>query len=102
MSFKFEVGIMPSTKGVQSSKYDVLMNEFPSDAPAGKTLEFNPDEVGAQEASNMALRLMKIDSHGRKFHSFFNAITKKRIVRLRPVGEVPDKSEEELPFGKGE
>jgi len=86
--------IVPTVKGVQATKYDAWLEKFTT---PGHALFFTEEELGRQTASNVAKRMMLLDSKkgGRKFHSYFDVIEQMVVIRVRPQGEVPEKGEEE-------
>lgn len=58
---------------------------------------FDEAELAKAAASQAVKRLMVLDP-SRKFHSFYNVLEKKVVVRVRPEGELPsteDKAEEQ-------
>lgn len=87
---KFNKEKVESTKGMQSSEYDVLLSEF---TEGGHTLYWDEGDVKRQKAALIAARLRLIGK-GKVFHSGFDVVRQQSFVRLRPDGEVPDKTEE--------
>jgi len=87
------------TKGRQPSRYDKLLEHF---VEPGDSLMFDEADLTRAAASQAAKRLMVLDP-SRKFHSFYDVIEKKVVVRVRPRGEVPglndieEEEEEEQP-----
>jgi vacuolar-type H+-ATPase subunit I/STV1 len=81
---------LPEAKGFQKTKYDKLLEHF---VEPGDSLFFDELDLSKPAASQAAKRLMILDPT-RKFHSFYNVIEKKVVIRVRPAGEVIDKEEE--------
>lgn len=77
-------------KGRQPSRYDKLLEHF---VEPGDALYFDESDLTKAAASQAAKRLMVLDPT-RKFHSFYDVIEKKVVVRVRPAGEIPSKEEE--------
>jgi len=84
-----------TVKGMQPSKWDQYYEEFDH---AGATLQDDEANMNRAAASQFAVRMNKIEAMRggkRKFHSGYNVLTGKTFVRVRPDGEVPDKTEEQ-------
>ena len=81
---------IPVARGMQPTKWDKLLEHF---VEPGDSLFFDEKDLSRQTASLAAKRLNLLDPT-RKFHSFYNVLEKKVVVRVRPAGEVPDANEE--------
>lgn len=88
--FKFEKEVLPTTRGIQSTKWDGLLEHFVN---PGDTLFFDEAVVSRAAASQAAKRMIQLDSQGRSFHSGFHTVKRKTFVRVRPTGELPSKEE---------
>lgn len=88
MKFEFVKTNIQSTKGLQKSKYDVLLEEFKE---PGDALEFDPAILSAPTAAIIAARFRK--NTKKPFHSFVNTTSKKVTIRLRLDGELTSKEE---------
>lgn len=93
-NFKFTEEIVPTTRGLQKTKYDELLPYFNT---PGKTLYFDEEDMKRPAASQAAKRLMVLDPL-RKFHSGYNPTKQKVYIRVRPEGEIPsvEESKEEV------
>lgn len=90
----FEEEVIPTTKGLQGSKWD---QHYPKFNEPGKTLWAPLEQMSGQEASQFAARMRTMEARlkgDRKFHSGVCNITKRSFVRVRPPGELVSKEEE--------
>lgn len=83
---------IPTTKGRQSSKWDVLVPEFQEQ---GDSLQFEESEVSRPAASAAAKRLTLLT--GKNIHSFYDVKEKKVTIRWRKDGELQEKDEDNDP-----